>query len=698
MVFKGGKINRPWEMAGVCLACFLLFTLFLPRAGTCQTVARPRQPATWTWQARQAMADVARMVSPFLGGPVPRTVSDKILQIVSRAPSTTLNLQGQHLLMKKVMASLFPRLCENTSFDGEGAFTLTLKREKTGTSRIVLTLNLTNPVIKGPYLVTASRMTITIRLTVDTRTREMVGTFTAHLATPLLTLRAPIAARISADQIDIQGSLAKGRYAIKVAGKRLLSPKISWEKHLVQGLQIQVLSLTPEKVAVRSLSARYHSQRLSLESLSLSLPTLKARIKGVVDLNLSPDLLPSESPIESLDGRIQFALSGEFKTPTPALSGTLQSEDLRVKPYYAPVMATRFRTKFRYRQGRLTLPTLDVVVKNAMRIKATATIPHPAHLLSGTRAEISLHISSLKALQPLIQSLFPDFLPNIEADGDLSLKATCLTRANTLSTAGSLALNGSLKNILAPIVLRNVSLNVPFNLQIPLVGHPAPLNSGHLTTPAAAGGLKISSVEFGFLKIHHVSGKITARGHALRLVSLAGELLLGTATGNGQIDLFVPYHWKTALRFKRVSLHNLCDRIAGMKDALSGRVNASLTLAGDGGKVETMRGAFEANVVKTSEEPRRISQAFIRKMTGKKGRFLFYGKYRPFNKGVIRAEIERGIIVFKTLEISHSFLGFKDLSMSVSRFANRISLKDLIWEILQVPSGQSMSNPVIKTK
>ena len=210
------------------------------------------------------------------------------------------------------------------------------------------------------------------------------------------------------------------------------------------------------------------------------------------------------------------------------------------------------------------------------------------------------------------------------------------------------------------------------------------------------GFLRVRSIKFGFLPINDFSCSIKTEPNKVTAETLTFKIFRGLAEGTGFFNFTPTYPWKIALKVNQISLHNLCDHIPGFRDALSGRVITVLTLAGNNGKLPSMKGVFSAETVKSSREPRRISQAFIRKLTGKKGRFFFLLKYRPYNKGVIKATIKRGVISFDTLELSHKLFGFKDLSIAVSRLSNKISIQDLIWEILQI-SKTNVGKPVIKT-
>ncbi|RTZ92767.1 MAG: hypothetical protein DSY91_03095, partial [Deltaproteobacteria bacterium] len=211
------------------------------------------------------------------------------------------------------------------------------------------------------------------------------------------------------------------------------------------------------------------------------------------------------------------------------------------------------------------------------------------------------------------------------------------------------------------------------------------------------GFFKIKSIKFGVLTAQNIVTHTKSFKNKIVADELTFSFFKGQARGAGFFAFLPPYPWKLSLRIGQISLHEICDQIPGFKDALSGRVTTALTLKGNGGKLSSMNGAFYAKTLKNTHEPLRISQEFIRKLTGKKGRLFFFQKYRPYNKGVIEAQIDKGIITFKSLELSHKFLGFKDLSIAVSRFSNKISIKDLIWEILQV-SKSNVNQPIIKTK
>ncbi len=652
----------------------------------------------WMARTRQTLRSVRHTLKPFLAGTLPKKVYLRLFQLIRRYPQVNLKLTGHHLRLEKLVASLFPEMFRKVPLHGLANFTLFLKHEPSGIDRVYLRLKLNAPHGGESTLFSAVRSDLRIRLTLHRSFRRAAGTLICHIMGPSLTLTAPLKTCIRASEISIQASLANTRYQVTGVALGIRVPRLMWKPYSLQKLHIQRLSLSSKGITVHSLSARFHSQSLALRALSLQFSALRLILKGSLTLNLKGAGLMPHLPVESLKGPVSFDMTGVFRPASPTLSGLLKVRGLQIKPFSGPTVLSDLTLRLTFKNGGIELAPFCWTLNRATHLKATFRAPSFTSPLSDAEGAVSLETPHLKHLQPLLTSLFPDYFSNLKATGNLSLTARCHLTQGTLQTRGKIRLTGSFKNIMAPIVVKHARLALPFNLCLPLPHSPDGPVAKPFNSYTGPGLLKISKLKFGFLKLKDISSNIRAEGQNIRLGSLVCTVLHGGATGTGKIRLIAPYAWDVALHLNRVSLHELCDQIPGLSDALSGRVNAYLTLSGDGGKLDTIQGKFKAKTIKTDKEPMHISQAFIRKLTGKKGRFFFYRKYRPYNKGIIEAEIHRGMICFKTLEISHRLLGFKDLSMSVSPLANRISLKDLIWEILQVPNGQNMAHPVIKTK
>jgi len=85
----------------------------------------------------------------------------------------------------------------------------------------------------------------------------------------------------------------------------------------------------------------------------------------------------------------------------------------------------------------------------------------------------------------------------------------------------------------------------------------------------------------------------------------------------------------------------------------------------------TIDGPFHFWSLKSKKEDRRIGKAFLQKL-GAKEKF-FFGTTRKYDNAELYGYIKDGLITFKELDISHSFLGFKDLSVKVDEKRNSIS-------------------------
>lgn len=313
-----------------------------------------------------------------------------------------------------------------------------------------------------------------------------------------------------------------------------------------------------------------------------------------------------------------------------------------------------------------------------------------SHFLDESDARVAITIDNLETLRPSLRVFYSTFPSQLTFSGPLTFRIQYGSAQGKAAIQGTLHYEGNVADPSVPVACEKISLDVPINLQLGKMAastSPGPTKNGEIT---------IGKVRMGLLSLDHFTVRIAVPPNRFLAKSISFSFFKGHAQGKGEVRLAAPFPWKLVLNMDRVSLHDVCAHIPGFQDALSGKVKTSLTLSGNGSKLPSMKGWFKAETVQTGEEPLRISQKFIRELTGKKGRFFFFQTYRPYDKGVIRARIVRGIVIFDKFELTHKFFGFKDLSIAVSRLSNKISIKDLIWEILQV-SEANVDRPVIKT-
>ncbi len=679
------------------LAIAILFTILQAQGVRSGPHISTNCPIPLERKISQSLKTLTDLVNPFLSGTLPEKTYSELFQLASQIPAGV-NLTGHDIQVDTFLTSLFPTFFKKIPLHGSAGFTLILKREKPDIDQMSLTLTLNSPKTCRPILFSSKKLDLHCQLSLYQQTRILKGSIICHFTASSLTLKTPLKTQIDILKTTLRGDIRNRHYTLTGDMEQIHTHNIRWNKHSIKEAHVRRLLLAPNGLTIRSLSALYQSQSLELEKLYLNFPGLKLNLAGILHLQVLESLSPRVSHIQEVRGPVSFKIKGDFQTSQPTLSGKIQADTIKLKTRDIPLDIINFKTHILYNNHHLAISSLQFSLNQNVNCQGSLAVADSTYPLLDMSGTLSIKVPRLKTLQPSLKRLSTDLLSDIDMTGSLAVKVNYQINKNNLKTTGVITLDGTVKAPSLPIALKKVALNLPFNLQMPLQHYPSsPVKESSHSHPGP-GSLKISSVEFGLLSLHDFSSRILAKGHVVKIDKMACTLFQGKANGNGAINLLPPYGWETNILIDRVSLRDICNHISDLKDALSGKVNAHLTLAGNGGKLNTMHGTFKAETIKTQKEPMRISQEFIQKLTGKKGRLYFFQRYRPYNKGAIDAEIHRGIIIFKTLEISHKILGFRDLSISVSGLSNKISLKDFIWEILQVPSTQNMSNPIIKTQ
>jgi hypothetical protein len=81
---------------------------------------------------------------------------------------------------------------------------------------------------------------------------------------------------------------------------------------------------------------------------------------------------------------------------------------------------------------------------------------------------------------------------------------------------------------------------------------------------------------------------------------------------------------------------------------------------------------------------------------GAKERFIL-GSTRSYDKGEISGYINDGLITFKTLDISNTILGYKNLSIQTDPIRNSISISHLVSVIREIARRSQSGGPTIET-
>lgn len=639
---------------------------------------------------------IARL-KPFLTGNIPEETYNRLIRFVSKIPVST-EMTGRGIQLDKLLPSLLPGLTKNVAFKGTADFTLAIKRPRPGMITLRVKISLKNPGI-DTLSFQAKNTNILSQLTIYPSSHTVKGFVTCDVTSLSLNTTDPFKSRIGVSKINLQGSIKNQKYALASRIEKVRCTKIRWRGNSLPDISIQHLSLQPDKLIIKSLKVHNQPQLVILDTSHFNLASMQLTIRGKFLFNTPQPLFGKTSPIKKIRGPVSFEVTVDFHARKPIIKSTVKGSKINILTHRKPFVINDFRTQINLKGQHLTIPSLQFFLNHAMTCKASLSTGSLSRPLSNLKGSLSFSVDNVEKLRPVIESLFPGFPTPEKTSGTLAVKAYAQANRENLSVRGIATFYGDIVNSPQPMSLSGIALSLPFDLRVPFKSKSIK-KSAHIDLPAQKeklGTLNIHTIKFGLITLHRLSCHLQALGNKLTANEIRCNLFRGNASGKVFIDLLTPYPWHTKLKINRISLHEICENIPNIKDALSGRVNAYLTLSGKGDKLEAMQGEFKAEAIKTIEEPMHISQVFIRKLTGKKGSIFFYRKYRPYNKGIIKARIHRGIITFNTLELSHKILGFKDLFISVSRSSNKISIKDLIWEILQVPNTGT-ANPVIKTK
>lgn len=208
--------------------------------------------------------------------------------------------------------------------------------------------------------------------------------------------------------------------------------------------------------------------------------------------------------------------------------------------------------------------------------------------------------------------------------------------------------------------------------------------------------LTIGEVEYGILLFNNIECELEVDTEKINLGRLVSEFFQGKlyATGVLRFDSG-DFSYNFSLLFNDVSLQGISKRLSSIKDYITGRVNGLIWLTGEGANLDTIDGPFEFWAVKSSKEPRSIGKALLDQL-GAKERFIL-GSTRSYDKGEISGYINDGIITFKTLDISNTILGYKNLSIKTDPIRNSISISHLVSVIREISRRSKSGGPTIET-
>lgn len=208
--------------------------------------------------------------------------------------------------------------------------------------------------------------------------------------------------------------------------------------------------------------------------------------------------------------------------------------------------------------------------------------------------------------------------------------------------------------------------------------------------------LKIDEIEYGILRFQNVQCELEADNQKLTIARLVSDFFGGRLYGTGRFDYGSGKSaYNFSFLFNDISLEGISRRLSPLQEYITGRMNGLIWLAGEGGNLGTVNGPFEFWSVGSPKEQRTIGKALLDQLGAKER--LVLGSSRSYDSGEISGYITDGVITFKKLEISNSFLGFKNLSIQSDPIRNSISIAHLVSVIREIARRSQSGGPMIET-
>lgn len=208
--------------------------------------------------------------------------------------------------------------------------------------------------------------------------------------------------------------------------------------------------------------------------------------------------------------------------------------------------------------------------------------------------------------------------------------------------------------------------------------------------------LRIGEIEYGILKFQNVQCELEADNEKLTIARLVSDFFGGRLYGTGLFDYGGGKSaYNFSFLFNDISLEGISRRLSPVQEYITGRMNGLIWLTGEGGELGTINGPFEFWSVSSPKEQRTIGKALLDQLGAKER--LILGSNRSYDTGEISGYINDGVITFKKLEISNSFLGFKNLSIQSDPIRNSISIAHLVSVIREIARRSQSGGPTIET-
>ncbi|MEJ2697137.1 MAG: hypothetical protein P8013_10865 [Candidatus Sulfobium sp.] len=317
---------------------------------------------------------------------------------------------------------------------------------------------------------------------------------------------------------------------------------------------------------------------------------------------------------------------------------------------------------------------------------------------AGRKAGISIDVPKVRAadIRDAFWDIFPDAFLYAGLDGSLSASLTAELSGGGLDLDGGVSLRGFV------LTGENGKYSVgPINGTIPLTYRRAGKYPGDALPVFDKSGfsrlrryyekrqatddfsiINAGSFSYGFKLLDDIEVTVKPENGFLNIGKVSANIFGGKLEGSAVLGLPGGLRYTAGFIVDGLSLTKLCDNIGPIRGYISGKVDGVAEVKGSGAGISGLIGKADFWAYSTEGEKTMISKEFLRKVGGPAMR-AYLGD-RRFDKGIMDLYIQKGFLIFKDLDISHTnFLGVRDLAIRVAPFNNRIRLKDLLWSITE---------------
>ncbi|PKL51874.1 MAG: hypothetical protein CVV37_04150 [Nitrospira bacterium HGW-Nitrospira-1] len=353
-------------------------------------------------------------------------------------------------------------------------------------------------------------------------------------------------------------------------------------------------------------------------------------------------------------------------------------------------------------RSEITLQGKDCAFKAALSAgSVAATVSGAATEFMGDKRTVSIH-GHLKETPAMeirnsFWEMFPDSLLYAGMDGSVSSDVTLDYRKDGVTFAGSLRLKDFLlEGENAEYAVGPVNGVIPFAygrfddgkkpIALPAFERSEFAGISRYYADASPGDdysrITIGSLQYGFRLLRDLNVWIKQDGGILNVARFSADIFGGRLNGSAVVDIADGFHYRAGMILEGLSLTRLCDDIEPVKGYLSGKVDAIGILKGSGAGLSELIGRGDFWTYTAKGEKTRISREFLQKIGGPS--IKSYLGDRNFDKGVINLYIQKGVLIFRELEISNrNMFGIQNLAVKVAPLSNRIAIDHLMWTIVE---------------